>query len=404
MVRKLIALSAALSVLTACSTVTGIFKSDKEKATAAAELTDIASPIAIRKLWSVSVGQGEAELAIRQKPVVDGDTVYAADAANQLVAIDKATGKIKWKATPNKEAASGGWKFWQKPTQPFALTGGPAVYSGLVALGGRNGEVFAFNAADGAILWKTMVSSSVISAPLITFDTVIVRANDGKVIGLDLSTGEKRWQFDRGLPSLSVRGNGSPVLGPGLIFVGYEDGTLIALRQQDGQRVWEQLVAKPDGRTEIDRMSDIDGEIQVGDREVFASSYHNSTMAIALNNGQPIWVRDIGGYAGVALLSDRIIVADRDSGLWALDRTSGSDLWKQAAFLRRGVTTPVVQGAYIVVADREGYVHWLDSATGDIKGRVKVGGGVRGSPVVSDDGTLFVQNVDGQLSAFSLAQ
>lgn len=404
MVRKLIALSAALTVLTACSTVTGMFKSDKEKATAPAELTDIANPIAIRKLWSVSVGQGEAELAIRQKPVVDGDTVYAADAANQLVAVDRVTGKVKWKASPNKEAASAGWKFWQKPTQPFALTGGPAVYSGLVALGGRNGEVFAFNAADGAVLWKTMVSSSVISAPLITFDTVVVRANDGKVFGLDLSTGEKRWQFDRGLPSLSVRGNGSPVLGPGLIFIGYEDGTLIALRQQDGQRVWEQLVAKPDGRTEIDRMSDIDGEIQVGDREVFASSYHNSTMAIALNNGQPMWVREIGGYAGVGLLSDRIIVADRDSGLWALDRNSGSDIWKQAAFLRRDVTTPVVQGAYVVVADKEGYVHWLDSASGDIKGRAKVGGAVRGSPVVSDDGTLYVLDVDGQLSAFSLAQ
>lgn len=404
MFRKLIALCAALSMLLACSTVTGVFKSDKEKAIAPAELTEIANPIAIRKLWSVSVGQGEAELAIRQKPVVDGDTVYAADAANQLVAIDKATGKIKWKASPNKDAASGGWKFWQKPTQPFALTGGPAVYSGLVALGGRNGEVFAFNAADGAILWKTMVSSSVISAPLITFDTVIVRANDGKVFGLDLSTGEKRWQFDRGLPSLSVRGNGAPVLGPGLIFVGYEDGTLIALRQQDGQRVWEQLIAKPDGRTELDRMSDIDGEIQVGDREVFASSYHGSTMAIALNNGQPIWVREIGGYAGVALLSDRVIAADRESNLVALDRNSGADLWKQSALLRRHVTTPVVQGVYAVVADGEGYMHWLDAASGDIKGRVKLSGAVRGSPVVSDDGIVFVQDVSGQLSAYSLVQ
>ncbi|MEY3069258.1 MAG: outer membrane protein assembly factor BamB, partial [Pseudomonadota bacterium] len=137
MVRKLILLCAALTLLQGCSTVTGIFKSDKEKASEPAELTDISNPIVIRKLWSVSAGQGEAELAIRQKPVVDGDMLYAADSANQLVAIDKTTGKIKWKATPNKEAASGGWKFWQKPTQPFALTGGPAVYYGLVALGGR---------------------------------------------------------------------------------------------------------------------------------------------------------------------------------------------------------------------------------------------------------------------------
>jgi outer membrane protein assembly factor BamB len=342
MIRKYAALSLCVLLLSACSTVTNVFKSDKEKAEAPTRLVDIASPIAVKKLWSVSIGEGEAELGVRQKPVVDGDLVFAADSANQLVAVEKATGKIRWKASPNKEAETSGWKFWKKSTQPFALTGGPSVYSGLVAVGGRNGEVFAFNAVDGSLLWKTMVSSSVISAPLVTFDTVVVRSNDGKVFGLDLSTGEKRWQFDRGLPTLSVRGNSAPVLGPGLILLGYEDGTLIALRQEDGTRVWEQLVAKPDGRTEIDRMADIDGEIQVGDREVFASSYRNSTMAISLNNGQPIWAREVGGAAGVAMLSDRIVVVDRQSNVVALDRNGGSDLWKQTGFVRRGLTTAVV--------------------------------------------------------------
>jgi outer membrane protein assembly factor BamB len=404
MIRKYAALSLCVLLLSACSTVTNVFKSDKEKAEAPTRLVEITSPIAVNKLWSVSIGEGEAELGVRQKPVVDGDLVFAADSANQLVAVDKATGKIRWKVNPNKEAETSGWKFWKKSTQPFALTGGPSVYSGLVAIGGRNGEVFAFNAVDGSLLWKTMVSSSVISAPLVTFDTVIVRSNDGKVFGLDLSTGEKRWQFDRGLPTLSVRGNSSPVLGPGLILLGYEDGTLIALRQEDGTRVWEQLVAKPDGRTEIDRMADIDGEIQVGDREVFASSYRNSTMAISLNNGQPIWAREVGGSAGVAMLSDRIIVVDRQSNVVALDRNGGSDLWKQQGLVRRGLTTAVVQGAYLVLADKEGYVHWLDSNTGDIKGRMSAGKSVRGSPVVSDDGIVFVQSTDGKLTAFGLAQ
>ena len=404
MANKKIAIALALSVLAGCSSMSNMFKSDKEKAVAPAALVDITNPIAVKKLWSVSVGKGEQDLSVRQKPAIENDTVYAADSANQLVAINKATGKIKWEVNPNKEAEKGGWKIWAKPAQAFALTGGPSVYSGLVAVGGRNGEVFAFNAVDGSLLWKTMVSSSVISAPLVTFDTVVVRVNDGKIIGLDLSSGEKKWQFDRGLPSLTVRGNGAPVLGPGLIFVGYEDGTLVALRQQDGQRVWEQLIAKPDGRNELDRMSDIDGEIQVGDREVFANSYHNSTMAMNAGNGQPIWARDIGSYAGLALLSDRVVLSDNGGNVWALDRNSGSDLWKQSALVRRGLTTPVVQGTYVVVADQEGYAHWLDSSTGDIKGRIKVGDGVSGSPVVSDDGILFIQSVDGTVSAFGLAQ
>jgi outer membrane protein assembly factor BamB len=151
-------------------------------------------------------------------------------------------------------------------------------------------------------------------------------------------------------------------------------------------------------------MADIDGEIQVGDREVFASSFRNSSMAISLANGQPIWVREVGGYAGIALLSDRIILSDRDSHVVALERNGGSDLWKQSALVRRGLTTPVVQGAYAVLADSEGYVHWLDTNTGDIKGRMSAGKSVRGSPVVSDDGIVFVQSTDGKLTAFGLAQ
>ncbi len=404
MVNKTFALIAALSIITGCSTISNLFKNDKEKATTPSALTDIANPIAIKKVWSVSVGTGEGDLGVRQKPAIENDLVFAADSANRLIAVEKATGKVKWSAKPNLEAKKGGWKFWQKSTQPFALTGGPAANSGLVVIGGRNGEVFAYNAIDGSLLWKTMVTSSVMTAPLITFDTVVVRANDGKVIGLDLSNGTKKWQFDRGLPSLSVRGNSAPVLGPGLIFIGYEDGTVIALRQQDGQRVWEQLVAKANGRNELERMADIDGELQVGDRELFVNSFHNATMSISLANGQPIWTRDIGGYAGIALLSDRVVISDNGGNVWALDRNGGADIWKQVSLSKRWLTTPVVQGAYIVVADREGYVHWLDAQTGDLKGRVKTSGPVVGSPVVSDDGILLIQSVDGKLSAYSLAQ
>lgn len=404
MTRKTASLALALLLVSGCSTFTNLFQTEKEKADDPVKLAKISNPIAIKKLWSVDIGNGEGKLSVRQKPAIDNDAVYAADSDNTLVAIDRRTGKIKWKTNPNTDTQAMNWKLWESKTISFALTGGPAVYSGLVALGGRNGEVFAFNALDGKMLWKSMVSSSVISAPLVTFDTVIVRANDGKVHGLDLSTGAKKWQFDRGLPSLSVRGNGSPVLGPGMIFVGFEDGTLIALSQQDGKRVWEQLIAKPDGRTELERMADIDGEIQVGDREVFATSYHNSTMALAINNGQPIWVREVGGYAGVGLMSDRLFITDKNSNVWALDRNSGNDIWKQEGLLRHGLTTPVVQGAYVVLADRQGKAHWLDAQTGEIKALVDVGGPVLGSPVVSDDGIVYIQTVDGTVSAYSLAQ
>ena len=127
-------------------------------------------------------------------------------------------------------------------------------------------------------------------------------------------------------------------------------------------------------------------------------------MSIGLSNGQPIWARDVGGYSGLALLSDRVILSDNGGNVWALDRSGGTDIWKQSGLVRRGLTTPVVQGAYVVVGDHEGYVHWLDAQTGDLKGRVEASDAIVGSPVVSDDGILLIQSVDGKLSAYGLAQ
>jgi len=261
----------------------------------------------------------------------------------------------------------------------------------------------AMDADTGTKRWTAKVSSEVLSAPLIVSGRVIVRSNDGRVFGLDAADGSRKWLFDRGLPLLTVRGNASPVAGNGIVYIGYDDGTLVALRDEDGLRVWEQAVAEPDGRTEIDRMADIDGEVQVGLEEVFATSYHDQTMAMSAANGHPIWTAPVGSYAGIALLGDKVLVSDKGGNVWALDRATGNSLWKQDALARRQLTTPVVQGDYAVVGDLDGYLHWLRLDTGVIVARTRIErAALRGTPQVSPDGVLYAVSNEGKLTAYKL--
>ena len=405
MLRRMSLLVLVVAFATGCSSFSNMFKNEKKAAKEPAPLVRIGAPISVQKLWSVSLGGGEGMLGLRQKPALDAARLYAVDDSGSVHAIDRLTGRNVWETSVVTSEARRSWKLWKRQERTTGLTSGPAAANGMVVVGGRNGEVIALDADSGQVRWTKKVSSAVIAAPLITADRVIVRSNDGRVFGLDPADGSRKWVFDRGLPTLSVRGNSSPVLGQGITYIGYDDGSIIALRVEDGLRVWEQIVAEPDGRTELDRMADIDGEIQVGADEVVATSYHGTTMSIRNNNGAPLWSREIGSHAGIAMLADKIVLADKAGNVWALDRNTGADIWKQDAMQRRWLTTPAIQGNYAVLGDLEGYLHWLRLDDGQIVGRIRLEKGIiRGTPLVSDDGVLYALSTDGKLAAYTLGQ
>jgi outer membrane protein assembly factor BamB len=200
-----------------------------------------------------------------------------------------------------------------------------------------------------------------------------------------------------------VRGNASPVGGNGISYIGYDDGVVVAIRDEDGLRVWEQIVAEPEGRSEIARMADIDGEMFLDDDTLFVVSYHDRVMALSAANGQPIWAHDVGGWSGAALTPEKLLLSDKSGNVWALNRTTGDSVWKQNLLEKRQLTTPVVQGDYLVVGDLEGYLHWVRLETGDVVGRARIeGAAIRGTPQLSPDGTLYALSNEGELAAYRL--
>ena len=407
MMRRLFVLVLVAAVASGCSSLSKVktlFGGGKVKADAPAELVKLSSPIAVTKLWSTSLGDGEGHSWLRLHPALESNRVYAVDDGGNVLAIDASTGKDLWSA--NAVAVTGKrskWLFWRHATAENGLTSSPGVGNGLVVVGGRNGDVVAFGADNGDKRWSAKVTSEVLGAPLVLSDRVIVRSNDGRVFGLDPADGSRKWVFDRGLPTLTLRGLAPPVAANGVVFIGYDDGTVVALREQDGLRVWEQPVAEPDGRSELDRVADVDGELQLGLDTLYAVSYHNQMTAMDPGNGRPLWNRDVGSASGVAMTADKVVVADKDGNVWALDRNSGNSMWKQDALLRRQLTSPVIQGDYVVVGDLDGYLHWINLSDGRIVGRERIQrAALRGTPQVSPDGVIFVETNEGKLAAYKL--
>jgi len=405
MLRRILLLALVIAIAPGCSTVKGwLGGKNKSKADQPAALTAISPPIGVSKLWSVGTGDGEGKRWLRLHPTVANGRLYATDDKGNLEALDPNSGKKLWATNAvSFEKHGSKWTFWKREAIEAGLTGSPGVGEGLVVVGGRNGEVVAFS-EDGQKKWEAKVTSEVLSAPLVMNGMVVVRSNDGRVFGLN-SAGERKWVYDRGLPTLTVRGNASPVGADGVAYIGYDDGTLVALRIEDGQRLWEQLIAEPEGRTELARMADIDGEMMLDGGVLYVVSYHDKVMAISAANGQPIWTHDSGGWSGAALTPSAVLLTDRKGDIWALDRSSGNSLWKQNLLENRQLTTPVVMGDYGVVGDLEGYLHWFRLDTGDIVGRQKVeGAAIRGTPQVSPEGTLYALTNEGELAAYRLGR
>ncbi len=378
---------AALAVLLlgGCTTVKNLFDGrGKDKSLEPTPLVQITPSVNVARLWGASIGGGEKSLGMGQHPAIADGRVYAAAVDGGVHALDLKTGQSVWRYASE-----------------LPLSGGPGAGEGLVVVGSLEGDVIALDAATGTEKWKAKVGNEVLAAPAIGGGTVYVHSNDGRVTAFDATTGERRWFYSVEVPVLTVRGTGPVTVGPGIVFVGNDNGNLTALSATDGGVLWSTPVAEPDGRSELERMADVDGAVVIDNTMLYATSYKNHTIAIDGPSGQIVWDRENGGPRGLGLSNSAVVVTDPVGKVWALDKNSGASLWQQDGLAHRNTSAPVVQGDYAVVGDLEGVVHWLRLNDGAFAARAEIGGPITGQPVVSD-GVVVVQTTEGQLAAFAL--
>jgi outer membrane protein assembly factor BamB len=361
---------------------------------------DFKPTVQVTRVWKDRVGHGAGVSGVRMEPAVVDGVLYAASTDGVVAAYDANTGKNLWK----QKSRTHGWFGWgDKKRKDAFYAGGPAVAGDLLAIGTLDGHVYGLSSKDGTQRWVATLPSEVIGTPAIVAGLVILRTQDGRVYGLDGNTGERRWVNDQGnVPLLSLRGNGPLLVTNGVVFLGSDDGKLIALRQDNGDKLWEQKLATGEGRTDIDRMSDADGGIVIDGSTLYASAYHGSLTAVDGPSGRPLWARPFSTYTSLALTGNSLFGVNADSQVWAFDKSSGTDMWKNDDLKYRWLSAPSVQGNYVVIGDSEGYVHWLQTGDGALAGRERLSKkAIRAQPVVVGD-LVYIEDVQGHIGAYRL--
>ncbi len=369
-----------LAVLTGCGWFTR-----EDPATEPAELTDFTPALDIKRVWSRDAGKGGGELARKLVPAEDGGTVYVAGREGRVTAFDADSGDRLWRTDTGLRASAG-----------------PGVGGGVVVLGGLDGTLVTLDADNGEELWRAPVSSEVLSVPAISGSRVVVRCIDGRVFAFERDSGRREWISDHNVPLLTLRGTSDPVIRAGQVILGLDDGKLVALNLSDGSPTWEADIAAREGRTELERLADVDGRTTVVATDVYAVSYGGNLAAVALDSGQQIWSREMSSWQGLTARRTQLFLTDASSNVWSLDRRNGSSLWKQDVLLNRRLTTPAVMGGNVLVGDFDGYLHVLDGETGNLLARTRVGGGpIDVAPNVSGD-RVFMLTRDGDLAAYRI--
>lgn len=350
-----------------------------------AVLLKFPATLPVKKLWGDNVGGGKKQLVLRLGlgPALDQGLVFAASHKGEIVAVALDTGKQAW------------IKKFKLP-----LSAGPAAGSGMVVVGTSKGTVIALEEATGKERWRTRLNSELLSAPAISENVVVIRSVDGRLRGLDSVNGKELWQVEQQVPKLSLRGTAIPLIAKELAISGFDNGKVMAVNLHTGDTVWDTALASPHGRTELDRLIDIDSAVRVVGENVFAAGFQGRTAMLALDSGQVWWSHDMSSYRGLSVDEENLFVTQADGIVVALRQRDGSEIWRNDRLKRRGLTTPVVTATTIIVADYQGYLHWLDKNTGTLVARERVSKFRVGNQPAALDNTVVVLDDGGKMAAF----
>ncbi len=376
MIKKFLFLS-LFALLAACS-------GDQDNTEPPAELVDFDASAKIIKLWHTSTGSGVQQQYLKLFPLLLDDRLVVADRSGVVTAI----------------SLNDGQKLWTTDLD-VVLSGGVGGDQSNYFVTSRAGELISL-ARDGKVNWRKDIASEVLTPPVLTDHHIIVRGVDGAISALTTDSGTQVWTFKRDVPALSLRGTSQPVISFGRIYSGLDNGRLVVLDATDGRALLDVAVAVPTGRTELERIVDIDGQAVIRDGVLYMGSYQGRVVAIDVRRGQLSWSRKMSIVSGVELSGSYLFTSDERDHIWALDRNNGATIWKQEKLKARQITLPVAMSDALVVADNQGYIHWLSQYDGHFIARTLVDdSGIIVPPVVKGD-RVYVQDRDGTVSAFQL--
>jgi len=348
-----------------------------------AELSPVTAKAELISEWRKSgLATGRSQL----QPLALSKGVYVASRAGVVKRYERDSGKSTWTKNLGQ-----------------VLGAGVAGDGARVYVTSEDGTIYALDSETGDEIWTQKASSEVLVPAVAKFGAVVVRSADGRIVALEPETGVERWSSSFTPPALTLNGYSQPVVVDGGVLVGLDDGRVLAMSLESGRVIWESIVSVPSGRSEIERLVDIDGDIQIDEEAIYLANYRGRIVRIEPGQGNMIWSTPMSSTVGVLVGDDKVYVVNEEDSVLEVDKANGQIGWEQKALRGRGLTRPVAVGPNtLLVADFEGYVHLIDATTGELVGRSRVGKKpIRRTPVQAE-GVTYIQSSDGAFAAVRL--
>ena len=383
--RQLLFISVLSLPMGGCSTVQDWFASDDEDLTAPVELERIDAKVALKKQWSTKIGDGQGDGFYKITPILVDGIAYVASSDGVVAAVRVSDGERVWLV---------------KLERP--LSGGVSFHNGSLYVGGADGSVLELSAADGRILWQATVSGEVLAPPAVSDDWVVVQTYDGKLLGFKTGADSPTWTVTSDVPVLTLRGTSVPLLLGTNAIAAFADGKVVAVDVNSGNVSWESRIGVPQGGSEIDRIVDIDGTMTQQGIELFVASYQGLVAAIDTRTGRKLWQQNVSSVAGTHVGFGNVYVADVDGTLSAFLRTGQGVRWQNIELGYRELSRPTPISSYVATVDFDGYLHLLSQVDGQIVGRAKVAGSAARADMIAANGRLIIFADNGQLLSYEL--
>lgn len=342
-------------------------------------LPKVAHATSLVQVFSKDVSSTSEEDPLRLRLDTENGVVFALDPKGEVAAY------------------KGKQRLWETKVTKAGLSSGIEAADGLVVVGSPKGKIYALDQATGAKKWTAQLSGALISSALIQSGRVIVVSNDATVYALDEETGQQAWTYKLPNASFSLRGQASPVsLDPRTILVTTSTGYLYAIDSVAGVPRLQRRVAVTEGRSDIQRLIDVDSEPVVSGQYVVTTSFQGQVTVLDLASQRVLWSENSSSINRPEVFDGKVFVSQTDGQLIAHDLITGEQLWKNEQLLNRNLSNAVVLGQNLVVGDLDGYLHLIDPNTGKILGRSKTSGEVRTLRII--DNQLYVATRKGDLS------
>ncbi|MBA3818533.1 MAG: PQQ-binding-like beta-propeller repeat protein [Deltaproteobacteria bacterium] len=340
--------------------------------------------------WKFATADRRTEVTPQEfaEAAVYRDTVYTGSAGGWFYALKTDTGAVRWRK------------------QLGAVLTAPLVQAGVVYVGTADGTLLALDGQTGVEKWRYQSRGPIEQPPVATIDIVVFANEADQVVAVDSITGKFKWQHKSETPEeYTLRGHAGVTIDGDLVYTGFSNGTMVALRKDTGSVAWSTSL-----KADADRFMDVDATPIVIEDRVYTSSSSGGVYALDKTTGLvrwrlPFWDAALpsstGNVGGLATDGKLLYASVADLGTYALD-LSGNVLWRVGALNGGEPATPIVWNELLVYSLAEDGMVVADRRTGNTLEYFDPGDGVSAQPTITGDGRLFVMSNRGILYAFDL--